>query len=182
MVEASDSAMAYVVHHAVTSASDAPGVVGDLFKEVAFFIMQRVPFRSSYVEKVNRNGGRVVAKEKDADHIIGDPLKSKDAPLGAISYQYIDSAIDLGRLPATDEFMIHSQQNTTELGTSSVSMTTTKKRLHAADARTTRTPFTREEDIALYKFVAGEPPGKRKGGAIYVQYAATVSVYHRIDI
>lgn len=156
-------AMAHVVYARAEGDSD---IKGDLFKDLKFFLAQRCPFRSTYVEKVTRNGGEVVKLEKHADILIADHAKAFDAPPGSISYKFIDESIRNGQLEdvENDEFRVGPRKGTSRPVGS------------IRPGKAGRTPFTPEDDRILWQWVADY---KSKGGAlsgleIYKQLEATV--------
>ncbi|KAK0897662.1 hypothetical protein LTR57_021983 [Friedmanniomyces endolithicus] len=136
--------------------------VGGLFNGLAFFLLQRLPSRASYVDRVQANGGRVVKLEQQADHVIADHLKS-GCPSGSISYTFIDAALKDGSLPDPKEHLAGPAQGTVR----SVGSTD-------APGKRTRTPFTAEDDRVLWEWVerARSEGGSVKGNEIYKQLEA----------
>jgi len=70
---------------------------GTLFKNKKFWVAQRIPMRSHFLHLIKINGGEIVPLEKKAHYLIADHAR-KDAPVGSISYQFIESSIDKGEL------------------------------------------------------------------------------------
>jgi hypothetical protein len=143
----------------VSEVDDNTPAIGGLFDGLCFFLVQRLPSRSSYVNKVQANGGRVVKLEAQADHIIADHLR-KDCPPGSISYTFIDSAIRAGELPDPEDHPAGPKAGTVRAAGST-----------ALPAKGTRTPFTAEDDRVLWQWVerAKNEGGMIKGNEIYKQ-------------
>lgn len=139
---------------------------GDLFSGLKFFIAQRVPFRTSYVQKVTSNGGDVVKLEQHATILIGDHLKPNDAPPGSISYRFIDKALDSRTLPDPDDDEFRCGAPKGEVRPVGDSRPT----------KTLRMPFTTEDDRELYKWVKNHEinGGAVRGNEIYKQLEAVV--------
>jgi hypothetical protein len=72
--------------------AEGAGVRGQLFSGLKFFMAQRLPLRSTFLEMVKNNGGEIVKLEKAADYLIVDHMR-KDTPPGGISYQFIEASI-----------------------------------------------------------------------------------------
>ncbi|KAK1807571.1 hypothetical protein LTR12_018081 [Friedmanniomyces endolithicus] len=136
--------------------------LGGLFNGVAFFLLQRLPSRSTYVDKVQANGGRVVKLEAQATYIIADHLRV-GCPPGSISYTFIDSANKDGALPNPDDHPAGPLPGAIrEVGSVS------------APGKQTRTAFTAEDDWVLWQWVerARSEGGMVKGNDIYKQLEA----------
>ena len=150
---------------------------GDLFQGQKFFIAQRVPARTELIKNVEvnmplpgivaatnitkRNGGFVVPIEKNADVLIADHAKPKFAPTNSISWTYLEQSMKKGQLEDLETHRISSPSRTGRPGRPS---------------KSTRTPFTYEESMAISIWVAkaelmGLPP---KGNEIYEQFAEKV--------
>lgn len=150
---------------------------GDLFQGQKFFIAQRVPARTAFVKDVEvnmplsgmeaatnftkRNGGFVVPLEKNADVLIADHAKPGNAPASAVSWTYLEQSMKKGQLEDLETHRISSPSKTGRPG---------------GPSKSTRTPFTHEDDMAISIWVAkaelmGLPP---KGNEIYEQFAAEV--------
>ncbi|KAF2098233.1 hypothetical protein NA57DRAFT_77025 [Rhizodiscina lignyota] len=142
--------MAQVVY---TRADGNSEIRGDLFSGFKFFIAQRCPSRSTYVEKVTVNGGELVKLEKHADILIADHAKFFDAPPGSISYKFIDESIRQGTLAdvEADEFRVGPAKGSSRPAGS------------ARPAKTGRTPFTAEDDRVLWNWIKDY---ERKGGSL----------------
>lgn len=142
---------------------------GTLFDGLKFFLAQRVPSRSSYVEKITSNGGEVVKLEQHADIIIADHIKANDAPPGSISYKFIDAAIREGALPDTNDDQFRCGPPKGEIRPVS----------SARPARNQfRVPFSAEDDRQLYQWVKQYEMrgGAVRGNEIYKQLEAVVSL------
>ncbi|KAK1056866.1 hypothetical protein LTR74_014610 [Friedmanniomyces endolithicus] len=136
--------------------------LGGLFNGLAFFLLQRLPSRASYVAKVQANGGRIVMLEQQAEYVIADHLKSS-CPPGSISYTFIDAAIQDGTLPDPKDHLAGPAPGTVRLVGSTI-----------APGKRTRTPFTAEDDRVLWEWVerARSEGGSVKGNEIYKQLEA----------
>lgn len=136
-------------------------VKGSLFANKTFFLVQRLPLRSTFLEQVKANGGRVTKLEAQADHVIADH-KRKDTPPGSISYTWIEHSIRDGTLADPDDHIAGPPVGAIRAVGS------------GAPVKGTRTPFTAEDDQVLYQWVQeclkkglGE-----KGNEIYQQLEA----------
>ncbi|KAK1813574.1 hypothetical protein LTR12_012075 [Friedmanniomyces endolithicus] len=135
----------------VPHSTSVPQAVGGLFNGLAFFLLQRLPSRASYVDRVQANGGRVVKLEQQADHVIADHVKS-GCPSGSISYTFIDAAIKDGTLPDPKDHLAGPAPGTVRPVGSTV-----------APGKRTRTAFTAEDDRVLWEWVER---ARSKGGYI----------------
>ena len=143
----------------VSQAHGATPAIGGLFDGLAFFILQRVPFRATYVQRIQANGGRVVRTEAQADHVIADHLRP-DCPPGSISYTFIEAALKDGAIPnPADHHAGPVAGAIRDVGSVSV------------PRRSTKTAFTAAEDRQLWEWVeqAKENGGSVKGNEIYKQ-------------
>ncbi|KAJ8062914.1 hypothetical protein OCU04_008162 [Sclerotinia nivalis] len=140
---------------------DGVGGGGTLFEGMKFFILQRVPMRSRWIELIQSNGGEVTKFEKKAEIIIADGAR-KDAPPGSVSWKFIEESAKAGKLVDIEAHRCGAQA-----GTSS-------ERATAQPAKTTRTPYTAEDDRILTKWVLkAERMGRStKGNQIYMELAA----------
>jgi hypothetical protein len=121
----------------------APVDIGvGVFTDLKFFIVQRVPQRSRYVSLVENNGGTVVKLEAQADYLIADHIRH-DVPADSLSYKFIEAAVKEGALPEDEEPYFANRRKSTNRASSAA--TSSKK--------STRTPFTDEDDKLLYKLV-----------------------------
>ncbi|KAF2227379.1 hypothetical protein BDZ85DRAFT_2633 [Elsinoe ampelina] len=136
-----------------------PGV--QLFSDKAFFVLQRVPFRSSYIEKIEHHGGRVVRVEQQADYVIADHVR-KDAPYGSLSYDFVDDAIRSGALPELEKHRIGPPTSTAPPSSRPLGGL-------SAPTKGTRTPFSTADDLELWNWVKhAEAQGAAlKGNEIY---------------
>ncbi|KAK0333883.1 hypothetical protein LTR94_018955 [Friedmanniomyces endolithicus] len=146
----------------VPHSTSVPPAVGGLFNGLAFFLLQRLPSRASYVDRLQANGGRVVKLEQQADHVIADHVKS-GCPSGSISYTFIDAAIKDGTLPDPKDHLAGPAPGTVRPVGSTV-----------APGKRTRTAFTAEDDRVLWEWVerARSEGGSVKGNEIYKQLEA----------
>ena len=117
--------------------SEEPGI---LFKNIAFFVLQRVPQRSTFVNQIGRNGGTLVKLEKQADITIGDRAR-KDNPPGAVSFQWIEECIKQAQLVDKEPFLAAPKEQQV------------RRPGALRPAKSTRNPFSHEDDIYLYQFL-----------------------------
>ncbi|KAH0364986.1 hypothetical protein KCU65_g6392, partial [Aureobasidium melanogenum] len=140
--------------------------VGDagVFADLKFFVVQRVPSRSHYISLVESNGGRVVKLEAQADYLIADHLRH-DAPAGSLSYKFIEEAIKQGEIPEDDSPFLAGRRK------SAIPVTTA---VASSSKKSTRTPFTDDDDKLLYKWVhrADEQGLAIQGNSLYQVLAA----------
>lgn len=130
-----------------------------VFEGLNFFLVQRLPFRSSYVAKIEAHGGRVVKLEQQADYIVADHLR-RDCPPGSVSYTFLDTALKDGHLPDPADHVAGVPTGIVrEVGSTLV------------PAKATRTAFTAEDDRVLWQWVerAKARGGMVKGNEIYKQ-------------
>jgi len=114
---------------------------GQLFAGKKFFLVQRLPTRSRFVSDVEANGGLLVRFEDQADYIIADHMR-KDAPPRSLSYRFIEAAIRNGQIPSENDHRAGQQSSTVRsVGSRSI------------PGKSTRTPFTAEDDLMLWKWV-----------------------------
>ncbi|TEY70091.1 hypothetical protein BOTCAL_0111g00090 [Botryotinia calthae] len=132
---------------------DGVGGGGALFEGMKFFILQRVPSRSRWVELIQANGGEVEKLEKNAENIIADGAR-KDAPPGSITWKFIEDSAKAGKLVDLEEYRCG-------------------ERAAAQPAKTRRTLFTTEDDRILTQWVLeGERLGRFiKGNELYIELA-----------
>jgi hypothetical protein len=136
-----------VVYSDVAEGAD---LQGQLFADKKFFIAQRCPMRSSFIQQVKSNGGKIVPLEKMADYLIVDHMR-KDVPAGSISYTFIEQSIRNGDLEDPDDHRAGEPAGTVrEIG----SLRPTKG---------VRVPYTAEDDRQLYNWIKSY---ERQGGAI----------------
>ncbi|KAI6843130.1 hypothetical protein KC342_g1153 [Hortaea werneckii] len=134
---------------------DSPAI-GGLFEGLSFFLVQRLPSRSHFVDTIKANGGRVVKLEQQADYVIADHVR-RDCPPGSISYTLIDSAIRNGAVPDPEDHRAGPPGGSIRDVASSV------------PGKQTRRAFTAEDDKVLWQWVqkAEEQGGSVKGNDIY---------------
>ncbi|KAF3018537.1 hypothetical protein E8E14_012152 [Neopestalotiopsis sp. 37M] len=145
---------------AIVYEGDVDGQGGTLFKDIKFWVAQRVPMRSTWLQNIQNNGGTVTKLEKQADYLIADHAR-KDSPAGSYSWKWIEQSVKQGELLDKTQFAIKSPGNESRpVGTVS--------------QKTTRRGFTKEEDELLSKFVARkELQGEAtSGNVIYKQFEA----------
>jgi len=141
-------------------------VAGDgvLFKGLSFFVGQRVPTRSTYIDLIRRNGGELRPLEKSADIQIADHVRrSQNAP-GTVSYEWIDKSIKAAELLSLEDFPAGPLEATPRpVGAGNL-----------RPAKTSRNAYTSEDDAFLIAEVAAaERQGLLlKGNEIYKQIEA----------
>lgn len=147
-----------VTYSGVDGAADLQGT---LFAGKKFFLVQRVPARSRFVQDVQSNGGKVVKLEAQADYIIADHARS-DAPPGSLSYTFIERAIRNGEIPPEEEHQAGRPKGVARPAGSS------------APVKGVRTRFTTQDDQDLYEWVKeAEARGIAvKGAELYKQLEA----------
>jgi len=106
------------------------------------------------------NGGTVVRMEAQADVLVADHLRKKDAPDGSVSFRYIDACIANGALVDKDEHRIFQPHAVRPAGSS-------------RPARTTRAPFTELDKRILVTWVRRcESVGESINGNVIYQTLA----------
>ncbi|KAJ4210610.1 hypothetical protein NW767_000883 [Fusarium falciforme] len=132
---------------------------GNIFKDVKFWVAQRVPLRSTWIDDIKQNGGIVVPLEKHADMLIADH-KRLDAPPGSYSWKFIEDSVRNGIIQIKDKYRIGPDPDLPRpVGAK-----------HGA--KTTRTPFTKDDDANLARWVLSQRSQQQQGNAIYQQYEA----------
>ncbi|KAG9944915.1 hypothetical protein KCU85_g7616, partial [Aureobasidium melanogenum] len=144
--------------------ADSADVEGGVFANLKFFIVQRVPSRSHYISLVESNGGRIVKLEAQADYLIADHLRH-DAPAGSLSYKFIEETVKQGGIPEDDSPFLAGRRK------SAIPVTTA---VASSSKKSTRTPFTDDDDKMLYKWVhrAYEQRLATQGNTLYQVLAA----------
>lgn len=139
-------------------------VQGQLLAGKNFYILQRVPVRSHFAQLVQNNGGRVLKLENQADYVIADHMRS-DAPPGSLSYKFIERWLQDGKEPPQDEHLAGRPKGTP------------RPMASAIPGKSTRTPFTAEDDRILWDWVKKHEAqgGMVKGLEIYKQLEAVNS-------
>lgn len=153
---------------------------GTIFKDVKFWVAQRVPQRPRWVQLIKvcqrlnyylptisnmqqQNGGSVVPLEKHADMLIADHARKKDAPRGAYSWKFIQDSVANGYIQLKDKYLIGSHPDAPRpVGSNHPS-------------KSTRTPFTKEDDARLVRW-ALDHPTERSGNRIWQEYERIVRV------
>ncbi|KAM0390415.1 hypothetical protein ACHAQC_007584 [Fusarium culmorum] len=130
---------------------------GTIFKDVKFWVAQRVPIRSCLLEQIKQNGGSVVLLEKQADMLIADHARPKDAPQGSYSWKFIDDSIKNGIAQLKDRYLIGRHPDE-------------PRRVGSGQpSKSTRTPFTKEDDARIARWVLDHPT-EQKGNRIWQEY------------
>jgi len=144
--------------------------VKPMFADKKFFFLQRVPMRTTFIGTIEKYGGFHTKLEPQADYIIADHIR-KDAPFGSVSYKFIEDAERVGELPDVEKYTKGQQANVTR--TPSSTLTTTGN-------KSTRTPFTAEDDRILYHWVTTST-GAEKGNELYKGLELKVSDVLGVD-
>ncbi|KAF4461678.1 hypothetical protein FALBO_11510 [Fusarium albosuccineum] len=130
---------------------------GNIFKDVKFWVAHRVPMRNHFVELIKQNGGFVVPLEKQADMLIADHMKEDKAPPGSYTWKFIEDSIQNGIIQIKDKYRIGPDPDLPRpVGANRA-------------AKSTRTPFTPDDDARLAKWVLSHP-SPQSGNAIYQEY------------
>ncbi|KAK3899860.1 hypothetical protein C8A05DRAFT_36504, partial [Staphylotrichum tortipilum] len=133
---------------------------GMLFDKLKFWVSLRVPSRDQYLAKIKDNGGTVVRMEQQADVLVADHLRKRDAPDGSVSYKYIDACVANGALVEMDEHRIFQTGGARPAGSS-------------RRAKGTRTPFTESDKRILVTWVRKcEAAGESINGNVIYQTLA----------
>lgn len=129
---------------------------GVLFRNIRFWVAQRTPIRSTYVEAIQKNGGQIVPLEKNADILIADHMR-KDCPAGSCSYTWIEQSIAHGALQ-------DKEAHRAGPATGSVRAVASQR-----PAKMSRQPYTAGDDRILYHWVAKQEANgaQVKGNEIY---------------
>ncbi|RGP58607.1 hypothetical protein FSPOR_11865 [Fusarium sporotrichioides] len=130
---------------------------GTIFKDIKFWVAQRVPLRSYLLERIKQNGGSVVPLERQADMLIADHAKPRDAPQGSYSWSFIDDSIKNGYKQVEDRYLIGGHPDEPRRAGSGHS------------SKSTRTPFTKEDDARIARWVLDHPTEQR-GNRIWQEY------------
>lgn len=140
-------------------ASSDINVQGTLFQGIKFWISQKVPQRSRFLNDVKVNGGVVLPLEKNADVKIVDHAR-KEAPPGSHSYTFIEKSLRNGILEDLDDHRVGPPEGHIRSIGSVVQ-----------PAKVTRNKYTEEDDRILWNWVNDNPQkgGGTDGNEIYKQ-------------
>ncbi|OLN85101.1 Telomeric repeat-binding factor 2-interacting protein 1 [Colletotrichum chlorophyti] len=131
-----------------------PGARGTLFQELKFFVTQRIPNRTTILDMITQNGGKIAMLDKQADIIIADHVRP-DCPPRSLSWKFVEDSITYGAVQEKDKYRIHqSPQALRPVGSSRTAAS-------SAPSKGTRTPFNNADDAILAKWVLGH---SQKGG------------------
>lgn len=147
----------------ITQANEDTPNIGGLFEGISFLVGLRVPMRSNFLDRIRANGGRIVRLEAQADHIIADHARN-DCPPNSLSYTFIEAAISAGALPDKNDHRAGPAPGYARTVGSTV-----------VPPKSTRTPFTPQDDRDLWNWVMGyRNRGVHgiKGNEIYKQLEA----------
>ncbi|CAJ2505574.1 Uu.00g129680.m01.CDS01 [Anthostomella pinea] len=141
---------------------------GTLFKDLKFWVGYKVPHRTTCIQNIEANGGKVVPLEKNADYLISNPTK-KFAPPGSYSFQLIKDALEEGSLARKDDYLCTSPAAPPGASSAARSASATAK-----GPKMTRNKFTPEDDKILTQYVIQkEREGVSTAGlAIYQDFEA----------
>lgn len=133
-------------------------VVGILFKNIKFFVLSRVPTRSSILNLIEVNGGIVVKLEKQADIVIADHAR-KDNPPRSISWKWIEESVKQAQLLDKDSFRAGSSQSAP------------RPEGALKSTKSGRNPYSKDDDVYVYRFVNDPKRASMKdmGNTIYQQ-------------
>ncbi|PQE33810.1 Rap1 Myb domain-containing protein [Rutstroemia sp. NJR-2017a WRK4] len=131
---------------------------GDLFANLKFFLVQRIPSRGHYIDLIKSNGGEIAKLEKMADIVIADHAR-KDVPAGSISWKFIDESVKAGELKDFEDYRCGASANSS------------RQRRSNQPNKSSRNPFTQQDDHVLTQWVtkAARRGLATKGNEIYVQ-------------
>ncbi|KAL9099473.1 MAG: hypothetical protein Q9163_005036 [Psora crenata] len=151
--------MAEVIYSGAHEASD---IQGKLFDGIKFWLSQRVPQRSRFVDDVRANGGEVVLLEKQADVRIVDHARKEALP-GTHSYTYIEKSIRNACPENLEDHVVGPPEGTVR-SIGSI----------AQPPKVTRNKYTPEDDCILWDWVNTNPQkiGGTDGNEIYKQLEA----------
>ncbi|KAH0423142.1 transcription factor [Colletotrichum camelliae] len=132
-----------------------PGAQGTLFQGKKFFVTQRVPDRTTILDLIKQNGGKIVKLDKHADLVIADHVR-RDCPPESLSWNFIKDSVQYGAMQEEDKYQI----NQSPMAARPVGST--------KPAKGTRTPFTNADDAELARWVLSHT--KTSGNDIYQQF------------
>ncbi|KAE9581466.1 hypothetical protein CGCF415_v007405 [Colletotrichum fructicola] len=132
-----------------------PGAQGTLFQGKKFFVTQRVPDRTTILDLIKQNGGKIVKLDKHADLVIADHVR-RDCPPDSLSWNFIKDSVQYGAMQEEDKYQI----NQSPMAARPVGST--------KPAKGTRTPFTNADDAELARWVLSHT--KTSGNDIYQKF------------
>ena len=137
-----------------------------IFEGKKFWVAQRVPMRSTYLEEIRKNGGEIVLLEKQADYLIADHMKSKFAPAGSISFTFIEDSVKNGAIVDPEDHRC------------GVPAGAVRDISSPRPSKVTREPYTTSDDRICYRWAkSAECKGASVGGnEIWKQLEAKVSL------
>jgi hypothetical protein len=144
---------------------------GNIFKDMSFWVAQRVPTRNDILNKIKvrplitclctasnhllkSNGGKVVPLEKDADLLIADHAR-KDAPPGSFSWKFIHDSVENGFAQVPDKYRIGPDPDAV------------RPVAGGGLTRAGRVPYTHADDASLAKWILSKPGMPRSGNELY---------------
>lgn len=136
-----------------------------MFQGKKFFLLQRVPSRTSFIDLIKHHGGQYVTFEESADYVIADHLR-KDAPPGSVSYKFIEEANKTGSLPDVENYRIGRAGAVTASASAPVST--------ARWSKSTRTKFTPQDDEILRQWITSHAGYAVRGNELYIELAENV--------
>ncbi|KAH6647838.1 Rap1 Myb domain-containing protein [Truncatella angustata] len=133
---------------------------GTLFNDMKFWVAQRVPMRSTWVQNIENNGGTITKLDKQADYLIADHAKN-DVPAGSYSWKWIEDSVKGGKIMDKEDYLIGAPRHESRPAGS-------------VQHKSTRNSFTKQDDELLAKFVTRyEREGTAVlGNTIYKQFEA----------
>ncbi|KAL9081644.1 MAG: hypothetical protein Q9159_007165, partial [Coniocarpon cinnabarinum] len=121
--------------------TDDTSLAGTLFKNINFFVLQRVPTRSIFCDAIRRHGGHIVTLDINADITIGDHTRISANPPHTISWKWIEDSIAATLLLDKEPYLAGPKE------------TQVRQPGALKPSRSTRMPFSEEDDVFLYHFV-----------------------------
>ncbi|KAI9151792.1 Telomeric repeat-binding factor 2-interacting protein [Paramyrothecium foliicola] len=132
---------------------------GNIFRNMSFWVAQRVPLRKHFVDLIEHNGGKVVPLEKNAEMLIADCGRPKNAPVGSYSWKFIEDSVKNGIAQLHDRYRIGPDPDLPRPAAS------------GGVTKTTRTAFTSADDAAIVQWVLSHPVD-RTGNKIFQEFEA----------
>jgi hypothetical protein len=132
----------------------------NIFKDVRFWVAQRIPSRDHFISLIREGGGIIVPLEKHADMLIADDAR-KDAPPGSYSWKFIQDSAKNGIIQLKDRYEIgRNPKNPRPVASGGVT-------------RSSRVEYTAADDAALVRWVLSHTHN-RTGNVIYQEFEQQV--------
>lgn len=137
---------------------------GGIFAGKKFWVAQRVPTRSTFCNAIRTHGGTTVILEQNADYLIADHARPNAAPVGSISWKWIEASISQGGLADIEAHRAGPSPGYIRPAGSQ------------RPAKVSRERFTDADDLILWRWVkdAERDGAAIKGNVIYDQLEAKV--------